>query len=240
MSMVSLRHRRQLLRLAQAGLCLGSLWQPQTIVRAGAGIYYAPVDVLIPSYGSLLDGSGRYINEVLQILSPPIQESPNSGDWVWQPASCHLVISLQRTSLRLVSPPTHRALPLDTAWPPTTKTLIASRPAPASPSSLARITLWNWDTTCTTRSISRCRWKLHTSEFRQEDAQRPCWPSSPHAQIKPVGHSMRLRAASSSTPRMLPTAARFTRPHGVAHKTVYSWSPVPGQLHLEQNDRRHH
>jgi hypothetical protein len=53
---------------------LGFAWDPfgshKTILRAGAGIYYAPVDVLIPSYGSLLDGSGRYINEVLQILSP--------------------------------------------------------------------------------------------------------------------------------------------------------------------------
>ena len=53
---------------------LGFAWDPfgshKTIVRAGAGIYYAPVDVLIPSYGSLLDGSGRYINEVLQVLSP--------------------------------------------------------------------------------------------------------------------------------------------------------------------------
>jgi hypothetical protein len=52
---------------------LGFAWDVfgshKTIFRGGAGIYYAPVDVLIPSYGSLLDGSGRYINEVLQILS---------------------------------------------------------------------------------------------------------------------------------------------------------------------------
>jgi hypothetical protein len=53
---------------------LGFAWDPfgdqKTVIRAGGGIYVAPVDVLIPSYGSLLDGSGRYINEVLDILSP--------------------------------------------------------------------------------------------------------------------------------------------------------------------------
>jgi hypothetical protein len=52
---------------------LGFAWDPfgdhKTLVRAGGGVYVAPVDVLIPSYGSLLDGSGRYINEVLSILS---------------------------------------------------------------------------------------------------------------------------------------------------------------------------
>jgi hypothetical protein len=52
---------------------LGFAWDPfgshKTILRAGAGIYVATIDVLIPSYGSLLDGSGRYINEVLNILS---------------------------------------------------------------------------------------------------------------------------------------------------------------------------
>jgi len=53
---------------------LGFAWDPwgdqKTIIRAGAGIYVAPIDVLIPSYGSLLDGSGRYINQVLGVLSP--------------------------------------------------------------------------------------------------------------------------------------------------------------------------
>jgi hypothetical protein len=53
---------------------LGFAWDPKgdhkTVVRGGAGVYYAPIDVLIPSYGSLLDGSGRYINEVLVALSP--------------------------------------------------------------------------------------------------------------------------------------------------------------------------
>lgn len=52
---------------------LGFAWDifgsHKTVLRGGSGIYVAPVDVLIPSYGSLLDGSGRYINEVLQVLS---------------------------------------------------------------------------------------------------------------------------------------------------------------------------
>ena len=52
---------------------LGFSWDPfgdhKTVIRAGTGIFVAPVDVLIPSYGSLLDGSGRYINEVLTVLS---------------------------------------------------------------------------------------------------------------------------------------------------------------------------
>jgi hypothetical protein len=53
---------------------LGLAWDPfgdqKTIIRAGGGLFVAPVDVLIPSYGSLLNGTGRYINEVLSVLSP--------------------------------------------------------------------------------------------------------------------------------------------------------------------------
>jgi len=53
---------------------LGFAWDVagdhKTVVRGGSGIYVAPIDVLIPSYGSLLDGTGRYINEVLVPLSP--------------------------------------------------------------------------------------------------------------------------------------------------------------------------
>lgn len=51
---------------------LGFAWDVtgdhKTLVRAGGGIYLAPVDVLIPSYAALLDGSGRYINELVAAL----------------------------------------------------------------------------------------------------------------------------------------------------------------------------
>jgi Carboxypeptidase regulatory-like domain/TonB-dependent Receptor Plug Domain len=52
---------------------LGFAWDPfgdhKTVIRAGGGIYVAPIDVLVPSYAALLDGSGRYINQVLSITS---------------------------------------------------------------------------------------------------------------------------------------------------------------------------
>jgi hypothetical protein len=52
---------------------LGFAWDPfgdhKTLIRTGGGIYVAPVDVLIPSYGSLLNGTGQYIDEVATLLS---------------------------------------------------------------------------------------------------------------------------------------------------------------------------
>lgn len=42
----------------------------KTVIRGGSGIFASPIDLLIPSYASLLDGSGRYVNEVSSYLSP--------------------------------------------------------------------------------------------------------------------------------------------------------------------------
>jgi hypothetical protein len=59
---------------------LGFAWDPfgdqKTVIRAGGGLYVAPVDVLIPSYGALLNGQGNYINEVLAILSSTNVQPP--------------------------------------------------------------------------------------------------------------------------------------------------------------------
>ena len=44
---------------------MGFAWSPgdhKTVIRGGGGLYASPIDVLIPSYASLLSGTGQYLN----------------------------------------------------------------------------------------------------------------------------------------------------------------------------------
>ncbi|HKD14841.1 MAG TPA: carboxypeptidase regulatory-like domain-containing protein [Candidatus Angelobacter sp.] len=96
---------------------LGFAWDPwgdhKTVIRAGGGIYVAPIDVLIPSYGSLLDGSGRYINQVFGVLSPT---DPRVAQ-LWQTAIAlgiypfgHLTPQQFQQFSTVVNPVTHAVL----------------------------------------------------------------------------------------------------------------------------------
>jgi hypothetical protein len=62
---------------------LGVAWDPgsnqKTIVRASAGLFYAPIFFQVPEFAALLNDSGRYIN---QILLTPL--SPQSPIALWQ------------------------------------------------------------------------------------------------------------------------------------------------------------
>ena len=58
---------------------MGFAWSPgdhKTVVRGGGGIYASPIDVLIPSYASLLDGTGRYLNVLGSQIFPGLPGIP--------------------------------------------------------------------------------------------------------------------------------------------------------------------
>ena len=48
----------------------GAAWDlsgtKHTVIRAGAGVFYAPIGVQVPYFGALLDDSGRYINQIFK------------------------------------------------------------------------------------------------------------------------------------------------------------------------------
>ena len=59
---------------------LGAAWNlgtsQRTVMRAGAGVFYAPIPFQVPYLGALLDDSGRYINQILKTPRDGVQSPP--------------------------------------------------------------------------------------------------------------------------------------------------------------------
>jgi Carboxypeptidase regulatory-like domain len=58
----------------------------KTVIRGGGGIYASPIDVLVPSYSSLLSGTGQYLNVLGSQEFPQLTGlglPPSEGQLIW-------------------------------------------------------------------------------------------------------------------------------------------------------------
>ena len=219
---------------------LGFAWDVfgshKTILRGGAGIYYAPVDVLIPSYGSLLDGSGRYINEVLQILSPT---DPRVAE-LWG-----LGLATGKLPFGHLSPADFAAVGINTTTPgasvgysvaPNYKNPYSFQTSAGIAQQLGqRLLTGTW-----LQHVPRCPPAnaggngLCPNSGRRMPRSRTCCLSHMHG----CNGRPALCANRHPVPAHHVCFQRqldLSRPHVVANKTFHPRSPVPGELHLEQD-----